>query len=64
MMRLTASGDVIIISMSQSMYQELTTEMDEYADHHQWEDRQNKKINSLIHSFSNDTKWLQDIEYQ
>ena len=37
-------------SMSQNMYQESATDewMSMLIDH-QWEDRQNKKINSLIH---------------
>ena len=65
MMRLTAMAEMYHQSMSQNMYQELTTDewMSMLIDH-QWEDRQNKKINSLIHrSAMTQNVSVQDIDY-
>ncbi len=65
MMRLTAMAELYHQSMNQNMYQELTTDewMTMLIDH-QWEDRQNKKINSLIHrSAMTQNVSVQDIDY-
>jgi len=65
MMRLTAMAELYHQSMKQNTYQELTT--DEWLTmliDHQWEDRQNKRIDSFIRRSSmTQNVSIQDIDY-